>query len=67
MHPTPMSSCRDAFLDTHCMSLEEGVDEAEGLLGLSFEPTEDRGVPDIRGVLWLGPGERGASVAGLSL
>ena len=45
----------DAFLDTHCMSLEEGEDEAEGLLGLSFEPTEDRGVPDIRGVLWLDP------------
>ena len=45
----------DAFLDTHCMSLAEGEDEAEGLLGLSFEPTEDRGVPDIRGVLWLDP------------
>ena len=45
----------DAFLDTHCMSLAEGDDEAEGLLGLSFEPTEDRGVPDIRGVLWLDP------------
>ncbi len=45
----------DAFLDTHCMSLAAGEDEAEGLLGLSFEPTEDRGVPDIRGVLWLDP------------
>ena len=45
----------DPFLDTHCMSLEWGEDEAEGLLGLSFEPTEDRGVPDIRGVLWLDP------------
>ena len=45
----------DAFLDTHCMSLAEGEDEAEGLLGLSFEPTEDRGVTDIRGILWLDP------------
>ena len=45
----------DLFLDTHCMSLIEGEDEAEGLLGLSFEPTEDRGVPDISGVLWLDP------------
>ena len=45
----------DAFLDTHCMSLAEGEDEAEGLLGLSFEPTENRGVPDISGVLWLDP------------
>ena len=37
------------------MSLAEGEDEAEGLLGLAFEPTEDRGVPDISGVLWLDP------------
>ena len=46
----------DPFLDTHCMSLTEGEDEAEGLLGLSFQPTEDRGVPDISGVLWVDPG-----------
>ena len=45
----------DLFLDTHCMSLAEGEDEAEGLLGLVFEPTEDRGVSDISGVLWLDP------------
>ena len=37
------------------MSLAEGEDEAEGLLGLTFERTEDRGVPDISGVLWLDP------------
>ena len=43
----------DAFLNTHCMRLTEGRDEAEGLLGLSFEPTHDRGVPEISGVLWL--------------
>ena len=45
----------DPFLDTHCMRLAEGEDEAEGLLGLAFEPTEDRGVPDISGVLWVDP------------
>jgi hypothetical protein len=45
----------DLFLDTHCMSLAEGDDEAEGLLGLSFEPIEDRGVPDVSGVLWVDP------------
>ncbi len=45
----------DPFLDTHCMRLAEGEDEAAGLIGLSFEPTEDRGVPDISGVLWLDP------------
>ncbi len=43
----------DAFLDTHCMRLAEGEDEAAGLIGLSFEPTEDRGVSDISGVLWV--------------
>ena len=47
----------DAFLDTHCMSLAEGEDESEGLLGLSFEPTEDRSVPDISGVLWVDPAD----------
>ncbi len=45
----------DPFLDTHCMSLAEGEDEAEGLIGLRFEPTQDRGVPDISGVLWVDP------------
>lgn len=45
----------DVFLDTHCMRLREGRDGSEGLLGLAFEPVEDRGVPDIRGTLWLDP------------
>ena len=45
----------DPFLDTHCMKLANGEDEAEGLLGLSFEPTEDRRVTDISGVLWVDP------------
>ena len=45
----------DPFLDTHCMSLTEGEDEAEGFIGLSFEPTENRGVPDVSGVLWVNP------------
>jgi hypothetical protein len=47
----------DPFLDSHCMSLSEGADEAEGLLGLSFQPVEDRGVADISGVLWLDPSD----------
>ncbi len=45
----------DPFLDTHCMKLANGEDEAEGLLGLEFEPTEDRRVTDISGVLWVDP------------
>ena len=45
----------DPFLDSHCMSLAYGRGEAEGLIGLEFEPTRDRGVPDISGVLWVDP------------
>lgn len=40
----------DPFLDTHCFGL---TDEAEGLIGLTFEPIEGRRVPDIVGALWL--------------
>jgi len=46
----------DAFLDTHCVRLRRGEDEAEGLMGLAFEPVDERDVPDIEGVLWLDPG-----------
>ncbi len=45
----------DVFLDTHCMRLTEGEDESEGLIGLRFEPVDDRGVTEISGVLWLDP------------
>lgn len=45
----------DEFLDSHCMKLREGDGEDEGLLGLDFEPTGDRSVPDISGTLWLEP------------
>ena len=40
----------DPFLDTHCFGL---TDEAEGLIGLTFEPIQGRQVPEIVGVLWL--------------
>ena len=46
----------DPFLDTHCFRLAQGEDEAEGLIGLAFEPTGGRGrVPDIAGTLWIDP------------
>ncbi len=45
----------DPFLDTHCMRLTDGEEESEGLIGLAFEPVEDRGVTDISGVLWVDP------------
>ena len=40
----------DPFLDTHCFGV---TDEAEGMIGLTFEPIQGRQVPDIVGVLWL--------------
>jgi hypothetical protein len=41
----------DPFLDTHCFRLERGAD---GLLGLSFEPTgEKKSVVDIAGTMWI--------------
>lgn len=45
----------DAFLDTHCFRLEEGKEEAEGLLGVAFEPVSGRArsIADIAGTLWL--------------
>lgn len=46
----------DVFLDTHCLRVREGEDEAEGLIGLAFEPVERRrGHIDIRGVMWIEP------------
>jgi hypothetical protein len=47
----------DAFLDTHCLRLEEGDDEADGLLGVGFEPvpSRDRRLIDVQGVLWVDP------------
>ncbi len=40
----------DAFLDTHCMRLEEVTD---GLIGLGFEPVSGRRVADINGTIWI--------------
>jgi hypothetical protein len=40
----------DAFLDTHCMRLEEVKD---GLIGLGFEPVSGRRVADISGTIWI--------------
>lgn len=47
----------DPFLDTHCLRLREGDDDAAGLIGVGFEPvpSRPRDVVDIRGVLWLDP------------
>jgi hypothetical protein len=45
----------EVFLDSHCLRLEAGEDEEEGLLGVAFEPASGRSrrVVDIAGTLWL--------------
>jgi hypothetical protein len=44
----------DAFLDTHCFTLEERREGGEQLIGLAFKPLSGRRLPDIEGVLWIG-------------
>lgn len=52
--PDASALLSDAFLDTHCFRLARERNP-QGLIGLEFEPTEDREVPDISGVMWLDP------------
>jgi hypothetical protein len=42
----------EAFLQHHCFKLERD-DDYEGQVGLAFEPTRGRDVPDVMGTLWL--------------
>lgn len=41
-----------SFLDRHCFHAEPGPGSSR-LVGLSFEPVEHSGRPDVRGTLWL--------------
>jgi carboxypeptidase family protein len=43
----------DTFVRDHCFRAVLGTSQSMGLLGLSFEPTSARKVPDIAGVLWI--------------
>lgn len=45
----------DPFLNTHCFRVRQGEGATTGLVGLQFEPTADREVPDISGTVWLDP------------
>ncbi len=38
------------FLDSHCLA---AVDGGDGTVGLAFQPTASRRVPEIAGVVWL--------------
>ena len=42
----------EAFLQHHCFKLQRDGDY-EGMVGLAFEPTRGRDVPDVKGTLWL--------------
>jgi Carboxypeptidase regulatory-like domain len=43
----------DRFIRDHCFRAVLGTNAQTGLIGLSFEPTSARKVPDIAGVLWI--------------
>lgn len=48
--PDAAAFLSDAFLDTHCMRLD---DVRDGEVGLAFEPIRGRRLPDIAGTLWI--------------
>jgi hypothetical protein len=56
--PDPEVLLSDAFVREHCFRAVLGTSERVGLIGLSFEPTSARRVPDIAGVLWIDGGTR---------
>jgi hypothetical protein len=41
------------FLDNRCFRVVAGQGEQRNWIGLAFEPTRDRRLPDIEGTLWL--------------
>lgn len=43
----------DTFLGDHCFGLRREREEGRTLVGLTFEPRDERDPPDISGVLWL--------------
>ncbi|HEX9562679.1 MAG TPA: carboxypeptidase-like regulatory domain-containing protein [Gemmatimonadaceae bacterium] len=42
-----------AFQRDHCFTIVEGRRDRAGLIGLGFAPTATRGIPDVRGVIWM--------------
>jgi hypothetical protein len=43
----------DRFLAAHCFFVVRDSVERSDQIGLAFEPMSERGLPDVRGVLWL--------------
>jgi len=56
--PDAQSLLSDAFLDGHCFRVQRGAGDAEGLVGLAFEPVGGQRLPDVAGVLWVEPSTR---------
>lgn len=50
--PDPRVLLSDPFLDTHCLQVTRSS-QHPGSVGLSFEPVDLNGTPDIQGVLWV--------------
>jgi hypothetical protein len=54
MAPDARVLLSDAFLDTHCFSLDSRLGASgESQTGLRFRPVDGRRLPEIEGVLWL--------------
>ena len=43
----------DAFRRDHCYSVVEGGRDRRGLVGIGFEPSPRRKLPDVSGTIWL--------------
>ncbi len=42
-----------SFARDHCYNVVEGSRDRRGLIGIGFEPTPQRRLPDVRGTIWL--------------
>lgn len=51
--PDARTILSDEFLGDHCFHPVTGQGARRGLVGLAFAPRSDRGVPEVRGTLWL--------------
>lgn len=51
--PDPDVLLSPEFLRDHCFQVSDGRNTPSGMIGLAFEPSGDRNVPDVRGTLWV--------------
>ena len=53
--PDARTLLSDAFTRTHCLKPVAASNAEPGLVGLGFEPMQQRKISDVRGILWLDP------------